>query len=182
MMRLSAMLAALLLAGCVTGGGKMSETTIRCVDEKGIVRVCLSSDLPDPVVEGVERKRDVRVSGIQINDAAGNEIGGFGTIEGMRAALLALDYSRHEAVKMFATETPDGSAAGLSLNEKVPFSDKTGPERNPTRIDIRVQDGLPTLVFKGKDGKDRILIGLDKDDNPVVQIIDKNGKTRSLIE
>jgi hypothetical protein len=160
----------------------MEDKTIRCVDEKGVPRVCISSELPNPVVEGKERKRDVRVSGIQINDADGNEIGGFGSIEGMRAALLALDYSKHEAIKMFAGETPEGSAAGLSLNEKVPFSDQTGPERNPTRIDLRVQNGLPSLVFKDKAGKDRIVIGLDADDNPVIEIIDKTGNKKNLAE
>ncbi len=102
-------------------------------------------------------------------------------VDGTRCALFALDYSYHEAIKVFAGDMPEGHAAGIGISEKVPFDLEKGPERNHERIELRVQDGLPALVFKARDGKPRITIGLDEDDNPIIEITDSSGASRNLV-
>ncbi len=83
---------AIIFTGCThtRKGVVMEKKCLKIVDEKGTTRVVISFKLPNPVVGGIERPRDVTVSGIQLNDENGNEIGGFGAIEGMRASLFAL--------------------------------------------------------------------------------------------
>jgi hypothetical protein len=49
------------------------------VDANGKTRVRLEAPLPEPVIMGVQRKRDDSVSGVMIYDALGNERGGYVT-------------------------------------------------------------------------------------------------------
>jgi hypothetical protein len=138
-------------------------------------------NLPDPQLSGVTLKRDVAVCGIQLNDHLGNELGGFGMIDGTRAGVLALDYSKREAVALYSNDDPDRPAAGLMINARM----KKGPLGEGDayrRIELRVEGDLPALVFKGKDGRDRIIIGLDEEEDPVVEVVGKDGERRSLIE
>ena len=148
--------------------------------DDGVSRVCIGASLPNPVVDGVVMKREVSVSGIQLNDSKGNEIGGFGVIEGHRIGVMALDYTHHEAVGMYASDEEDGASAGIFVNQKVGFKDgrNTAPYK---RIEISVAKGVPKLVFKGKNGKPRMVIGLDEDDNPVIEVIDSKGVSKSVI-
>jgi len=158
---------------------KSNLNSLSVTDEKGVARVNIAADLPDPVVEGEARHRDVKVSGIQLNDSQGNEIGGFGVIEGQRVGVLALDYLWHEAAVLYAADTPEGSQAGLVLSEKVEFKDGrfVRPHR---RIELTVTEGSPSLVFKGKDGKPRLMIGLDENDEAYIKVIGKDGAERRL--
>ena len=158
----------------------MKDSLIKLQDSNGITRVNLAAELPNPVVDGVERPRDVKVSGLSLQNSEGNEAGGFGTIDGQRATLLALDYEKHEAAVLFAADTPEGSATQLTMNEKVEFSSETGCLRDPTRIQLGVQSGTPFLSFKGKDGTERIRIAIDEDDNPVIEITRKDGSKIDL--
>ena len=147
---------------------------------EGNARIRIGSALPDPVINGESMKRDVVVSGIQINDSNGNEIGGMGVIDGTRIGILALDYGFNEAVGMWSADTAEEKSAGLYVCDSVGFANGKH-ERPYKRIVIAVNEDLPSLVFMGKNGKPRLVIGLDENDNPVIDILDADGNSKSLI-
>ncbi len=139
------------------------------------------SPLPDPQLQGVAMKRDVTVTGLQLNDNQGNEVGGIGNIDGTRVSVVALDYTQHEAVAMYAADSEENPSAGLMINQRV-TADDIRKLPHYQRIELKVEGDVPSLIFKGKDGKPRLIIGLDAEDNPVIEVIDKDGKRKSIIE
>ena len=61
---------------------------------------------------------------------------------------------------------------------------KKGEDGEPlSTISLRVdKDGSSILTFQGKDGKTGLMVSLDKDSNPGIDVFDSNGKiTKSLI-
>jgi len=159
---------------------EITTSRLNITDTEGNARIRIGSALPDPVVDGVPMKRDVVVSGIQLTDSKGNEIGGMGIIDGTRIGILALDYTHNEAVGMYAADTDEGDSAGVYICDKVGFTNGRH-ERPYKRIEITVADGLPRFILKGKNGKPRLVMGLDENDDPFIDILDAEGKRTSLI-
>jgi hypothetical protein len=78
------------------------------VDANGKTRVRLEAPLPEPVIMGVQRKRDDSVSGVMIYDPLGNERGGYVTDNSVGNAFLTLDSNIGQEVTLVAY--PNGGA------------------------------------------------------------------------
>ena len=81
--------------------------SLAVVDEHGVERVLIAAPLPNPVSGGKESQRRSKAYGIQLNDAKGNEFGGF-TIADDGALVSCFDWAQGEATCMFAM--PSGEA------------------------------------------------------------------------
>jgi hypothetical protein len=81
--------------------------SLAVVDEHGVERVLIAAPLPNPVSDGKESQRRSKSYGIQLNDAKGNEFGGF-TIAYDGALVSCFDWAQGEATCMFAM--PSGEA------------------------------------------------------------------------
>lgn len=150
------------------------------VDDKEVKRMVISSDLPDPQVDGKTYKRDVSVSGMQFLDENGDEIGGLGIIEGQRTALFGLDYKNHEAVVVYAYDNKDGFGSGVSVNAKDEKAKADGVKKY-ARIEIKTKNNLPVIAFVGKDGKEKMILGLDSEDIPFIKVLKDNDKLLDII-
>ncbi|NMD14659.1 MAG: hypothetical protein GYA78_04845 [Caldisericales bacterium] len=150
-------------------------------DKNMVPRVCIASPAPDPKVDGTIYKRDTTITGIQLMDCNGNELGGIGVMDDQRAAVFALDYSKHEAVGMYAFDTPEAGGACIFINGKDKKAEVMGSKKY-SKAELKIENDSPVLTFSGKDGRPRIIIGLDENDNPVIQVLGKDGQMRSLIE
>jgi hypothetical protein len=85
------------------------------LDEKGADRLALGSPTPDPQTGGKVGKRISPATGIQINDANGNERTGYGMMDNGRV-VLGLDHETGEGVVLFIL--PDLGYSGLLVNGK----------------------------------------------------------------
>lgn len=150
------------------------------IDDKNVKRMIISSDLPDPQVGGKTYKRDVSVSGMQFLDENGDEIGGLGVVEGQRTAVFGLDYKNHEAVVLYAYDNKDGFGSCISVNAKDEKAKADGVKKY-ARIEIKTKDNLPLIAFVGKDGKEKMVLGLDPEDNPFIKVLKKDGKLLDII-
>ena len=81
--------------------------SLAVVDEHGFERMLIAAPLPNPVSGGKESQRRSKSYGIQLNDAKGNEFGGF-TIADDGALVACFDWTQGEATCMFAM--PSGEA------------------------------------------------------------------------
>ncbi len=87
------------------------------VDANGKTRVRLEAPLPEPVIMGIQRKRDDSVSGVMIYDALGNERGGYVTDNSVGNAFLTLDSNIGQEVTLVAY--PNGGAEfGINDDQK----------------------------------------------------------------
>lgn len=143
-------------------------------DENDIERFVIASKLPDPRIDGKIYHRDVQVSGMQILDDCGDEIGGIGIIDKQRTAVLGLDYKNHEAITAFVYDNQDGHGAGISVNSKDTTA-KVDGAKHYSKILIKAENDSTTINFIGRDGKEKMLIGLDENDNPYIRIANKKG-------
>ena len=143
------------------------------VAEDGTARVILAAPLPDPVVRGEQIERSHPVPGIMLRDAAGNEMGGIGVIdrEGLRGALMALDYETAEAIGfnlinrrpsfLVIGPPPEGAELGVS---------------GPTRIALGLDDEeSPALVLHDAEGRERLRLRVDDDGAPQIEFLDESG-------
>jgi hypothetical protein len=80
-------------------------------DQNRVERLRLGAPLPDPVINGVRRKRSGAVAGMTIMDAKGNERGGFVTADQSGEAFLGLDSEDEQQVLFLAN--PKG---GVNFN------------------------------------------------------------------
>ena len=85
------------------------------LDEKGLDRLALGSPTPDPQIRGKVGKRISPATGIQINDANGDERTGYGMMDNGRV-VLGLDHETGEGVMLFIL--PDLGYSGLLVNGK----------------------------------------------------------------
>ena len=85
------------------------------LDEKGLDRLALGSPTPDPQTGGKVGKRISPATGIQINDARGDERTGYGMMDNGRV-VLGLDHETGEGVMLFIL--PDLGYSGLLVNGK----------------------------------------------------------------
>jgi hypothetical protein len=81
--------------------------SLAVVDQNGVERILIAAPLPNPVSGGKESPRRSPSYGIQLNDAKGNEYGGY-TIADDGALVACFDWAQGEATCMFAM--PSGEA------------------------------------------------------------------------
>jgi len=87
--------------------------SLAVVDDHGVERVRIAAPLSNPVSGGKESQRRSKSYGIQLNDAKGNEFGGF-TIADDGALVSCFDWTVGEAICMFAMPSGEAGFRGQS--------------------------------------------------------------------
>ncbi|MBC9932944.1 hypothetical protein [Chitinophaga qingshengii] len=158
---------------------------INIVDEKGkpVLIISNKDKMPPPVINGKTYKRAISPAGLLFLDEKGDECGGLAITDMKEANIraLAFDYSNADALGMIVKDgkTSNTYTAGLLINDK----DTSGkPGMNISRIALTTEDGNAGLVINGPDEKPRIKILVDKQGNPVINVLDEKGKVvKSLV-
>ncbi|MFP4004607.1 MAG: hypothetical protein ACLFV8_12585 [Alphaproteobacteria bacterium] len=155
---------------------------IDIVDEKGVIRMTLAGELPNPIVDGIQYKRSAPVSGIMLRDDKGNERGGFGFHKSGHA-LIALDHVNGEAVGMLAAS--DGSTSifmggrGEVVRDPrlggkiVPMPGSAGPSQLRVSID---ENGGQALTLTDMKGRPRLRLHVTDEGHGEIQFLDAEGK------
>src|SRR5712692_1377788 len=142
-------------ARSTTPDAHLRVRSLEVVDEHGVERIRIAAPLPNPVSGGKESQRRSKSYGIQLNDASGNEFGGF-TIADDGALVACFDWAQGEATCMFAmpsgeagfaVKAPKEKTRGqllLSPNGDVGLTLNDAGERPHVRFRVSA-DGLTTL-------------------------------------
>src|SRR6266536_1653407 len=86
------------MASTTDKDGVLRVRSLVVTDKSGHERVRLGAPLPDPIINGVRRKRSGVVSGLIILDEKGNERGGFVTADQSGKAFFGLDSEDQQQV------------------------------------------------------------------------------------
>lgn len=192
------LISALLVMMFLAGGCKSSETQeeitvkrINIVDESGVERLVISSQLPDPVVRGERLERSIVPAGLIWHDKDGNESGGLalaqvpqwkdGGTEG-NVRMITFDFTHQitDAVRLGTYESTDGDIwrGGLTVYDRRPY--KAGPiesSQGIERIFLGTKNEDAGLVIHDPEGRERIRIGVDSDGKTRIEMLDEGGET-----
>lgn len=177
----------LAVALVATGCGNSDEITVQrinIVDESGVVRLVISSELPDPVVRGERLERAIVPAGIIWHDEDGNESGGLalaqvpqwkdgGTAGSVRMITFDFTHQITDAVRLGTYESSDGDVwrGGLTVYDRRPYT--PGPiesSQGVERIFLGTRNGDAVLVVHDPEGRERIRIGVDSDGEIIYSI------------
>jgi hypothetical protein len=161
----------------------------------GINRIILSYTMPQGPFQGEMLTRNVPpgMAGIIYCAPNGDEVGGIGVsgTEKGGHALITLDYRNTplEAIGLATHYGAQGQGAGLVVMDsptgtvdvkKLKVADEAEIKRLQAmmvdRVTLGVDGHKAALVFKDRNGKDRIVIGVDENNTPEVKVLDENGK------
>jgi len=165
---LVAVLAVLGLVSLRNAGAAGEEKTLRLrslevVDAAGVVRMRLGAPVHDPVTDGKSSPRRSRQSGIQLNDAKGNEIGGLGMLDD-GSTILCFDTHKAEATCMYVL--PSGER-GFSV------TDDYGKDRALLKLDA---DKSVSISLNDEQEKTKAVVRLTKLGAPEIQLTASDGK------
>lgn len=182
-----------LATGCqsVERHEEITARRINIVDESGVVRLVIASELPDPVVRGERLERSIVPAGLIWHDQDGNESGGLalaqvpqwkdGGPEG-KVRMITFDFTHQitDAVRVGTYESNDGEKwrGGLTVYDRRPY--RAGPIQSSQgieRIFLGTQNENAGLVIHDPEGRERIRIGVDSDGATRFEILDENGET-----
>jgi hypothetical protein len=135
------------LAGLVTvslhaqagNAERLRVRQITVVDDKGVERLIIGAPVPDPIVQGVRRRRSGPISGIVWYDTKGNERAGFATSDTTPSEVfIGLDSERGQEARLLVN--PGGGG-------HLTFFDA---EQNYARLGI--SQGRPIVIVRDKSG------------------------------
>lgn len=161
----------------------------------GVKRFILSYEMPQAPFQGEMLQRTVPpgMAGMIYCAPNGDEVGGIGVsgTEKGGHALITLDYrdTPLEAIGLATHYGPNGQSASLVVMDnptgtvnvkKIKANDEAEIKRLQAmmvdRISLGVDAHNAALVIKDRNGKERIVIGVDANNNPKLEILDENGK------
>lgn len=191
---LGTMLAVTLLSTGCESSDSQDEITVKqinIVDDSGVVRLVIASELPDPVVRGERLERSIVPAGLIWHDEDGNESGGLalaevpqwkdGGPEG-RVRMISFDYTHQitDAVRIGTYESADGNVwrGGLTVYDRRPY--EAGPiqsSQGVERIFLGTRNENAGLVIHDPEGRERIRIGVDSDGRTRIEMLDESGET-----
>jgi hypothetical protein len=157
---------------------------INIVENTGKVRMvlCNSEKMPNPVVDGKEYPRSVRLAGMVFYKADGNECGGIGlrSTANDESALMAFDFMKSEALGIAKFESKDGKRfdARLVLADRPPL-DLPVEKANAAsreRIVLANTNHDARLVLSDVEGHERIVLSVSAAGDARLQILDKGGR------
>jgi hypothetical protein len=182
------------------GGGKVDtfdEVTVgrlNIAGPDGVNRLVLSHKMPQAPFQGemLERTVPPGLAGMIYCAPNGDEVGGIGASGSDRGghALIALDYRNTplEAIGLVTRYGPEGQAAALSIMDnptgtvdikKIKANDEAEIQRLQTmmvnRISLGVEQHNASLAIRDRNGKARIVIGVDADNNAEIKLLDESG-------
>lgn len=156
---------------------------IDVVDEDGVIRMTIAGVLPNPVIDGVEYRRDIPVSGIMIRDDEGNERGGLAFTPARGGPLLALDHPTAEGAGFAVRE--DGTALSfLGAAPEPARSDSLdgallpgGTGHPASNIVTRIgPDGRPSLVLTDDEGRGRVRVTVTEEGYGAIEFVNPDGE------
>ncbi len=152
---------------------------IDIVDSRGTIRMTLAGDLPNPVVDGIEYKRQRPTGGLMIRDDHGNERGGFAYTPGF-GLVLGIDHDNGEAagfnveddgtVNMVMQYRPAQRRAAELSNHLIP-----GEGGTPIAATVK-PDGTPELSLQDKQDRPRVVITVTPEGYGAIEFLDAKGK------
>lgn len=166
---------------------ELTVERVNIVDASGKPRMVIANAerFPDPVFRGKVHPRSIRTAaGMVFYDQDGVETGGLATMTGPaghRMAGTIFDYNHQptDGIGIMKMESPDGKSwmAGLTIADRIPYSeDEVTTSEGVSRIMLSNRNQNASLVIAGTDGKPRIRIGVDADNQPRIEILDAEGK------
>lgn len=177
---------------------KLDELTVGRINiagPDGVNRIILSYKMPQGPFQEEQLTRSVPpgMAGIIYCAPNGDEVGGIGVsgTEKGGHALITLDYRNTplEAIGFATHYGAKGQNAGLVVMDsptgtvdvkKLKAADEAEIKRLQAMMVERVTLGVDghnaALVFKDRNGKDRIVIGVDESNTPELKVLDENGK------
>jgi hypothetical protein len=162
---------------------------INVVENSGKVRLvlCNSDKMPNPVVDGKEYPRSVRLAGMVFYKADGNECGGIGlrSTPNDESALMAFDFMKSEALGIVKSESKDGKRfdARLVLADRPPLDLPVEKANAATgeRIVLANSNHDARLVLSDVEGHERIVLSVNAAGDARLQILDKAGRVISSL-
>ncbi|HRF81171.1 MAG TPA: hypothetical protein PL070_13925 [Flavobacteriales bacterium] len=198
-----ALLFLVLRSGAGTPYTHFTELTVGQLNIAGpdsVKRIIMSHKMPMAPFQGEQLERTVPpgLAGMIFCAPNGDEVGGIGvsgTTKG-GAALIALDYRNVplEAIGFSTYYDENGQSAGFVIMDpprgtvdvkKLNADDQEEVERFQAmmvqRVDLSVSNEKAGLTISDRQGNVRILIGLDEDDEPSIQLRDKEGHVTKVM-
>lgn len=151
---------------------KDAATGIVLLSEDGRDRLQFGN-VGGPQMGGVVQQRIAGATGMQVNDAKGDERGGFGLLDNGRM-VLGLDSPQGEGVMLFVA--PDLGMNGLMINGAGP----SGPAERIRLAANRDQSG--SLYFSDGHGGVRLEIGCTEDAPRIRELDGKGEPARDLLQ
>lgn len=161
---------------------KFDEITVKrinIVDDKGVNRMIISNQerMEQPILFGKKYKRALNPAGIIFYNEKGDECGGIAISKNpeTNTYALAFDYDNADAIGLLTQQNNRTNAykSGIVINDK-DLSGKIGGNTN--RINLMTDNGNSSLVINGPDEKPRIIISVDSLGNPLLKMINNQGK------
>ncbi|MCA5006292.1 hypothetical protein [Sphingobacterium bovistauri] len=162
---------------------KFDEITVKrinIVDDKGVNRMIISNQerMEPPILFGKKYKRALNPAGIIFYNEKGDECGGIAISKNpeTNTYALAFDYDNADAIGLLTQQNNKTNAykSGIVINDK-DLSGKIGGNIN--RINLMTENGNSSLVINGPDEKPRIILSVDSVGNPLIKMINNDGKS-----
>lgn len=152
---------------------------INIVDDNGVNRMIISNQerMEPPILFGKKYKRALNPAGIIFYNEKGDECGGIAISKNpeTNTYALAFDYDNADAIGLLTQQNNKTNAykSGIVINDK----DLTGKiGGNTNRINLMTENGNSSLVINGPDEKPRIILSVDSLGNPLIKMINNEGK------
>lgn len=161
---------------------RLTVRRLDVIDENGVIRMTLSADLPDPIVDGIQYRRIHPAAGLTLYNERGDERGGLAILEAPEGgvAALALDHATGDAIGWRVS--PDGAVrfivnqAPAEIREPALGGAAIPGVHSPTRLRLSVApDGTPSVELADGADQARIRLGLSPEGYGVLEFIDADG-------
>jgi len=152
---------------------------INIIDDNGVNRMIISNQerMEAPILFGKKYKRALNPAGIIFYNEKGDECGGIAISKNpeTNTYALAFDYDNADAIGLLTQQNRNTNAykSGIVINDK-DLSGKIGGNTN--RINLMTENGNSSLVINGPDEKPRIILSVDSTGNPMIKMINNDGK------
>ena len=137
---------------------------LEIIDSGGVARLRLGAPLPDVTLDGKILPRRSPASGIQLNDAKGDEVGGMGMLDD-GTMLLCFDWNGAEASCMYVMPTGEH---GLWVG------DVTGKDRARVMV---TADNQTKVILNGGTLKNQVLFLVGSNGATLLEAHDGDGRT-----
>jgi hypothetical protein len=141
---------------------RLTLRSLAVIDEKGIERIRIAAPLPDATEGGKPQQRRSPASGIQLNDANGNERGGLAMLDD-GTLTLCFDSKSAEAACMYVM--PSGERGFV-------VTDDRGKDRAQLVISA---EGTPQLLLKDNTERTRANLRVPAEGSPEIRLLNEKG-------
>jgi hypothetical protein len=154
------------------------------VDSKGVIRMTLAGDLPDPIVDGVQYKRQRPAGGLMLRDDKGNERGGMAYLSNF-GVNIGLDHANGEGAGF---SVRDSGAAEMGVQAKpaehrpAELGGHLMPESGPSPFTVSLhKDGSSDVSLNDRQDRPRLVFKVTPEGYGAVEFLDAQGKVVSTI-